>query len=376
MRSFRFILALSGAVMLAACGESTQPQTVGSNPPGVTPTPTPANFLDVTATTSYDVIGGFQALSKQTNTTTGAVSTLYTANAATVNAPNGTISYSPRDGVFTLTVADTTAGVSREIRFQDPAHRVQYNAAGFASRQVPNLANFNYLEVFDGTANPVFFYERPGTRTAYVSLGGYSRTTEDATTGNFTGERGVFVFGQKTPNGQVPTSGSGTYAGGFLASMIVDPSGGGSTYLQWISGTSNIGVDFGTGKVSLAVNGTVGDAYSQGGTVNAGSLFVPAGSAFKAVGTAQVDLSRSGGFTGVFTQNSATANNVGFTNGGAFTGIDFASVAAGGATAGASSIDGAFYGPNAVNVGGNFRIVGGVPNQRVDILGAFTGGKQ
>ena len=29
-----------------------------------------------------------------------------------------------------------------------------------------------------------------------------------------------------------------------------------------------------------------------------------------------------------------------------------------------------------VNVGGNFRIVGGVPDQRVDIQGAFTGAKK
>ena len=42
----------------------------------------------------------------------------------------------------------------------------------------------------------------------------------------------------------------------------------------------------------------------------------------------------------------------------------------------ASSIDGSFYGPNAVEVGGSFRIVGGVPDQRVDILGAFTGAKK
>ena len=34
------------------------------------------------------------------------------------------------------------------------------------------------------------------------------------------------------------------------------------------------------------------------------------------------------------------------------------------------------YYPDAKNVGGSFRINGGIPNQRVDILGAFTGVKK
>ena len=38
-----------------------------------------------------------------------------------------------------------------------------------------------------------------------------------------------------------------------------------------------------------------------------------------------------------------------------------------------SSIDGAFYGPGAEEAGGSFRIVGGTPDERIDILGIFTG---
>ena len=38
-----------------------------------------------------------------------------------------------------------------------------------------------------------------------------------------------------------------------------------------------------------------------------------------------------------------------------------------------SSIDGAFFGPIGQEVGGGFRIVGGVPDERIDIIGAFTG---
>ena len=40
-----------------------------------------------------------------------------------------------------------------------------------------------------------------------------------------------------------------------------------------------------------------------------------------------------------------------------------------------SSLDGAFYGPKADEVGASFRIVGGVPDQRVDVIGSFTGAK-
>ena len=37
--------------------------------------------------------------------------------------------------------------------------------------------------------------------------------------------------------------------------------------------------------------------------------------------------------------------------------------------------DGAFYGPNGEEAGGGFRIVGGKPDERVDIVGAFVGKK-
>lgn len=376
---------------LSACGGDTRPQTVGSNPPGATPTPTQTNFLDVASTTNFDVIGGFHALDTTTTTqtqngnTTSSVSSLYTGNAATVNAPNGSITYSPRDGVFTLTLADTSARVSHEYRYQDPAHRAQFTGAQFAQFQIPNLPDFNYLQLLDGKAEPVFFYQRPGSKTTFVSLAGFSRVEESSTTTGtapdttttdvFSGQRGAFVFGQKTPIGQVPTSGKATYSGDFIASMINDPTGGRGTYMQWITGTNKLDVDFGAKTASLALAGTVGDAFAQGAPIQNGAVAIASGSQFAAVGTATIDLTRNGGFTGAFTLNTAGHDNVGFTNGGVFTGIDFAGVAAGGSTAGASSIDGTFFGLGAVNAGGNFRIIGGIPNQRVDILGAFSGAK-
>jgi len=85
---------------------------------------------------------------------------------------------------------------------------------------------------------------------------------------------------------------------------------------------------------------------------------MPAGSTFNADGAGRIDLVNAGGFLGQFTSAY-------FTKGG----IRRDLVIAG------SSIDGAFYGPSAQEVGGGFRIVGGTPDERIDILGAFTGGR-
>lgn len=402
MRTVRNYLVLGcAAVSLAACGGDTRPEAVGNVPPvgtpgngtatptpgtggsgggvgggtgGGTPTPAPANFLDITTATTFDAVGGFQSLSQ--TTTAAGTSELYTANASTVQTPSGTVNYSPRDGVFTLTIADPTAGVERNLRFQDPAHRASYTDDQLRALQLPNFTNFNYLTVLNDDTLATLFYQRPGTATTYVSLGGFSRVASNPAAGTFNAERGVFVFGQETASGQVPVTGSGSYSGGFIASMVNDTGANGRSALQWINGSSNVRINFATGKVDLAFNGAVGEAFNQNSAANPNNLAVAPGSIFTALGTAQIDLIRSGGFAGAFTLNAPGQNNVGFMNNGVWTGIDFASVASGGSTAGASSIDGGFYGPGGVNVGGNFRIIGGIPNQRIDVLGAFTGAKQ
>ncbi|TPG20502.1 hypothetical protein EAH87_08450 [Sphingomonas koreensis] len=91
------------------------------------------------------------------------------------------------------------------------------------------------------------------------------------------------------------------------------------------------------------------------------------GAAFNATGSASIIT--TGGFSGQF-------SSAFFTAGGTKVPVDFTSVNPATNVAGGSSIDGGFYGPGAKEVGGNFRIVGGVPNQRFDILGAFTGAKK
>jgi len=273
-------------------------------------------------------------------------------------------------------VADSKANASIDMRYQDPAHRTGFSGTYAPTFGVPNLIGFNYIEAVGpggitaaGEDLITFFYQRPGVSTNYVSLAGYVRNNTASTTNNF--ERGAFVFGTPTVQNQIPTTGAGSYTGGFIATMVNDPDPTISPVersFQWIQGNSSVTVDFAKASVALNINGTVGTAVTRSGNAVAGAA-IAAGSTFTANGTATINFVQSGGFQGVF-------QDAQFASGGTTTSVDFRSVNASNSSAGASSLDGTFYGPDAINVGGNLRIIGGIPNQRVDILGAFNGAKK
>ena len=94
---------------LAACGGGGL-NTIGSLSPPSEPTPG-QTFLDVSASTSFNAVGGLQSLSVDPDTRTQ----LYQGDASTVATPSGTVTYNPRDGIFTLVVSDTAAGVSQDV---------------------------------------------------------------------------------------------------------------------------------------------------------------------------------------------------------------------------------------------------------------------
>ena len=379
MRATFAILSLP-LLSLAACGGGgAGTQSLGSIAPpisggtvagggvvAVTPTPTPTStptsFLDVKTTTTFDAIGGLHAIDVDENGRS-----LYTGNASTVGTPSGTISFNPRDGIFTVALADTAANVTRSVTYQDPAHRT---AGGMLQAEIPEFPFYNYLEAAsDDNLSDTFFYKRPGNTASYVTLAGFAhRSKLDTTTGAFHSERGVMVFGSKSTLLQVPSTGSGRFDGDFLATMVAGSSGPAGMPLQWISGNSSVDVDFGKSSLTLGLTGTVSKTYVNDTPVNDFFTDIPTGSVFTANGTASLTGSRTG-FAGKFLSAY-------FTSGATRTNIDFAPISAASSVAGASSIDGAFYGPNAENLGGNFRITGGVPNQRIDILGAFTGAKK
>ena len=350
---------------LAACGGGGL-NTIGSLSPPSEPTPG-QTFLDVSAPTTFNAVGGLQSLAVDADTKTQ----LYQGDASTVATPSGTVTYNPRDGIFTLVLNDTAAGVSQNVRYQDPAHRTD-----FQTLEVPDYAGYNYLTSgkSDGTTvtNDTFFYQRPGTTTNYVSLAGFVHTevqpdpNDDTKTVMTLNQRGAMVFGSQTPALQIPTSGSGHYDGDFLATMVNGV--GSNPIFSWLQGTSSVDVDFAKSTVGLGLEGTVTDAFSDGAPVAPASLAISIGSSFSATGSATLN-STSGAFAGAF-------SSAFFTDGGTKIPVDFTSVNPGTNVAGGSSIDGTFYGPGAKEIGGNFRIVGGVPNTRVDILGAFTGAKK
>lgn len=394
-------ILLVSLTALAACSGGG-PQTAGGSAvvgSGSTGTSNSSNhtFVNPTEAKTYSAIGGVQSFRYSTDerNTQGQYGQLYAGNASTARNSGITIAYDPRDAIFELTIADAAAGVNQKIRFQDPAHRTNFGGAVQPQGGVPDITGkgIQYLQVGSATGQlrydltqsdtyPVgeangsrdvstFFYQKPGTSTKYVTFAGYVRNqtaiTEITNPDNTkylkqtnTLDRAAFVFGERTANGSVPTTGSASYTGDMLATMVYNPlfdtQPDAPTYYQWINGTATTNVDFGASTFTTALSGTVTapnyDVYTSRTHV------LDAGATFTASGSGNVDLVNKGGFSG----QVGTAS---FTQGGTNIPVNIAG----------SSLDGAFYGPAADEVGGGFRVVGGTPDQRIDILGAFTGKK-
>ena len=417
-------------VSLARCGGGGL-ETAGSV---AAPGPTngasePHSFVEPTQTKTYKGIGAAHSLSyrltdeysydkkdvlingtptKVRDDTTrfldrqGKGSELYVSDIGSVRNSGVEVTYDPKNAIYTLKV--NQGGIANEIRMQDPAHHTDFDGLVGPQAGVPNLEKpipgddkwrergVQYYEVSQGTDDKydvsTFFVELPGTSTKYVTYAGYVRnmmtkgvettlTDDDSgtTTRAFSDnifERAAFTFGELTPTSAVPKTGSASYSGAMIASSVVNPTFDGPTqlqsYFQWMSGTATVSVDFGANSVTANLAGTTHEAFPtgrfvlppSGGQANQIPIqtTVPTGATFNASGTATIDLVGTGGFTGGF-------NKAGFTWAGGKVDVDIIG----------SSLAGAFYGPKGEEVGGAFRIVGGVPDQRVDVLGAFTGKK-
>ena len=417
----RTCLLLLASTSLAACGGAGV-QSVGSvaaPSSGATGASagsvSPHTFVNPTDPKTYSAIGGVHAFRYTTNNIDGNPATpvidpsstqynqLYAGDASTARNSGITVTYNPRDAIFDIAIAQPLGNVTQTTRFQDPAHRTNFGGAVGPQGGVPNLTaagannlpGINYLEVGSGsgparfdpaesTIFPVgdqgytqsgttFFYQRPGTTTRYVTFAGFIRnalTISQVTPingtpyleNNFTLERGAFTFGERTGNSSVPITGTGTFNGSMLATLVfnnlIDTNAGAPTYFQWMTGTSRATVNFAANSFTLALAGTVMAPMFD--TYTSRVFTLQNGATFAASGSGRIDLVTAGGFLGQF-QSAA------FTQPGG--GTPLALNIAG------SSIDGAFYGPAAEEVGGGFRIVGGTPDERIDILGAFTGAK-
>ncbi|MDH7971477.1 transferrin-binding protein-like solute binding protein [Sphingomonas sp. AR_OL41] len=400
----RIYLLLASAAMLSACGGGAGVQTVGGSATGTGAgtTTTTGTFVAPTEVKTYSGLGVAQHYEYYTRSdSSGQGGQLYAGDANTVRDSGISVTYNPRDAIFDLTIQRTKANVTvTGDRFQDPAHRTDFGGALQPQGGVPNLnlpsdkgiqylqsgsSSGNLLATYAGASTyrvgdqgyssttQTFFYQKPGTTTKYVTYAGYVRNTLSVTQAtdagsstpylrnNYSLDRALFVYGESTNNSAVPTSGTGTYTGDMLATVVFNPlldsAPNTPTYMQWISGTQTSTVDFGKKTVATTLSGTVSapafDAYTNG------TVSLPAGSTFTAHANSTIDLVGKGGFTGSFADAS-------FVRPGMST---FNVVIAG------SSIDGGFYGPNGEEIGAGYRIVGGTPDQRIDILGILTGKK-
>jgi hypothetical protein len=425
----RRLIALLPLTSLAACGGggggggnlqtlSTTAITPPSGTAGTSSSSTTGaagSFVSPTAAKTYAGVGATQSLDYKTDSrvTAGQQALVYAGNATTVRNSPISVTYDPRDAIFTLAITDANSGATTSTRFQDAANRTNFGGATEPQWGVLNLNNASIRYLQAGTGNPTspygasgngyvdpgtnstpptgesgasidatsFFYEVPGSTTKYVTYAGYIRNKASFSQATVNGatvsvdsyhiERGAFAYGELTPISSVPTTGTASYTGAMLATMIDNPlldrNSTSPNYFQWISGTSKLDVNFGSGTVGLSLNGRVSapqiDQYTAPTTT-----VVPAGATFTATGSGNINLTGTGGFTGSMTSASISGVTSGAGVTGVSGGVQTLNVAG-------SSINGAFYGPAAEEVGGGFRVVGGTPDQRIDIMGTFTGAK-
>jgi C-lobe and N-lobe beta barrels of Tf-binding protein B len=402
----RFTLCLLASTALAACSGGG-PTTVGGSAvtsSGVgTVVSSGHTFVAPTEAKTYAGIGGTQSFEYSTDDRARVggglqYDQLFAPDASTARKSGISVTYDPRDAIFNIAIKTVPGNVDASYRFQDPVHRTAFGGREEPQGGVPNLENsgFLYLEagglaantVFDpaqSTVFPVgedkasvdlatFFYQKPGTTTKYVTLAGFVRNSSTVTLVKLVNSpandpgylrqdyklsRAAFAYGERTGNSAVPTTGSGTYNGAMIATLVYNPQfddfADASTFFQWMNGTAKTTVNFAAKTFTLDLAGTVGAPLFDVFTTRRVSL--DTGATFAASGAGRIDLINAGGFLGAinsasFVQNNGTRLNL---------------------TVGGSSIDGAFFGPTAQEVGGGFQIVGGVPDQRVDILGAFIG---
>ncbi|MFM9851426.1 MAG: hypothetical protein ACKVOJ_01280 [Sphingomonadaceae bacterium] len=406
----RFTLILLATTALSACS-GAGPTTVGSSAVSASATGgTPAvpasghTFVNPTEVRTYNAIGGAHSFQYSTdNRNPGASSQygqLYRGDASTARNSGITVNYNPRDAIYSFTLSAPLGGVDQTYRFQDPLHRTAFGGLSEPQSGVPNISGKGIQYLQSGSANgqlqfdpaesttfPVgaasssldqstFFYQQPGTTTKYVTYAGYVRnavsivpvtitpatTTTPATTYlqyDYTLQRAAFAFGERTLNSAVPKTGTGTFNGDLIATLIYNPlpdtTANAPTYFQWLDGTSRTIVNFAANTFTIDLAGTVRapdfDLYTTR------QFTLQSGATFSAAGSGRIDLVGAGGFLG-------SINRAGFTQpNGTQLGLNIAG----------SSVDGAFFGPAAQEVGGGFRIVGGVPDERIDILGAFIG---
>lgn len=382
----RTALAMSAAVQLGACAaggglsdascaviSATGSCSLATVTPTPTTTPASVTMLTETVTTNYVGLGGSRQVDERVSAT-GVRTEEFFATTSPVTPSQISVVFEPTNATFRLRIQQPAGGVVADSVFDDPLFRTAFGNARSPQAGTPDLPNFTYLQRGPTPSIPdevvTFFYENPGTRTRFVTLAGFVRNTAVVPTaitpgtaanqGLFTRERSAFVFGTPTPLSRVPTTGTASFTGGLLATAInnteLDSSPTIRSRTEWISGTATVAVNFAVNSINVTLSGNfmaTSDAFegSAGGLAAYNSS--SAGRSFAATGIASFGSDRPA-FSGNITSAAIGGRSL--------------PVAVG-------ILNGSLFGSRAEEIGGNFRIVGGGADQRVDIIGGFTGAR-
>ncbi len=182
-------------------------------------------------------------------------------------------------------------------------------------------------------------------------------------------DRSAFVFGMNSLAKDIPKTGTATYEGSLFANYIYTAPFSGpatdQTKLDTIWGKAISTVTFATDAIGINLSGkleTSGENFSAIGSAIIQRPDLPNASLNA---TAEQPISRFvGSFSAVTIGTRALTPNINASLPNTFQ---------------ASTVEGGFFGPTTtgapVELGAAFRIVGGVPDERLDILGAFIGAR-
>lgn len=150
------------------------------------------------------------------------------------------------------TVNATTTGNSLSFNSADPANVFTNNGASSASGHIINPTNSSYYDILLISLVPSGFM--------YTSFGDWSQCSANCTdSGGTTSVNGVYVWGEATAPGNIPTTGSYTYSGEIFGNYI--SSTGAKTSVSGTQGThaNFIAIaNFATRSIAFSTSGATG----------------------------------------------------------------------------------------------------------------------
>ncbi|WP_321389112.1 transferrin-binding protein-like solute binding protein [Emcibacter sp.] len=317
----KLILTAAGSLFLAACGGGG-----GSTPAPTTPT----------LPTSNDSLDDIQ-VSEDFNSFSSIVLVKVEGATETVDSSNQTQSSDAvvgvnTDGSFEVTISGQ--GDDNDVNF-DFTFTSAMRTVG-TEKTVFQSSNTAFSLLRPGVDVSIPFTQTGETiNMSYVTYGQWAKTDGTIAANGFDSARGYVIFGVRTDS--VPTTGTATYAGAVEGIMFKPTATAGSPEVWGISGRVDIDVDF------AAANNNVVATFSK--------------MAQSVVGTTNDWVN--------FTMTSDLSN-------GLFSGAasNFTDAGSGAPVAGYSgTVSGAFYGPNAQEIGGTWSVAG--PGE--EAAGAFVG---